>query len=388
MVNYGQSTPGVPDRGYVLYITALVMVLVASVFVGARIGARIYTGRVGLDDATIIAALACSAVLTATINMAVVSGYGRHLSDLTVTQKRKAFEWFYIAQVFYKLVLGFTKISIVWLYLRIFITRSFQITGRIFLALITIWAIGTILATILQCIPIQASWDKSIENPRCINKDDFWYAFAATNTITDFAIFVLPIYPAMKLQLNKREKIGLLAVFAMGAFACATSIIRTVAVSQTSARELDLSWDFIPRSTWTLVEANIGIICACLPTLRYPLSRLFPFLFRGSVRGGISTRRTGTSSHYVLDSMSRRRAHLSGASYNVPGFAAFDRQSQEQIVRNHEQGDEQEEDYSKRESSGSSAASAPGGIKKTTQVQIAYLEGRMVRSNNDVIEVV
>lgn len=73
------------------------------------------------------------------------------------------------------------------------------------------------LATILQCIPIQASWDKSVKNPKCINKDAFWYAFAATNTVTDFAIFLLPIYPAMKLQLNKREKIGLLAVFAMGA---------------------------------------------------------------------------------------------------------------------------------------------------------------------------
>lgn len=59
MINYGQDTPGVPDRGYVLYITALVMVLVASLFVGARIGTRIHTSRVGVDDATIIAALVC-----------------------------------------------------------------------------------------------------------------------------------------------------------------------------------------------------------------------------------------------------------------------------------------------------------------------------------------
>ncbi|KAJ9206938.1 hypothetical protein C8Q69DRAFT_440212 [Paecilomyces variotii] len=385
MVNYGQSTPGVPDRGYVLYITALVMVLVASLFVGARIGSRIYTGRLGVDDATIIAALACSVLVTATINMAVVSGYGRHLSNLTVSQKRKAFEWFFIAQIFYKLVLGFTKFSIVWLYLRIFITKGFQIIGKIFLVLITLWAIGTMLATILQCIPIQASWDKSVKNPKCINKDAFWYAFAATNTVTDFAIFLLPIYPAMKLQLNKREKIGLLAVFAMGAFACTASIIRTVAVSQTSARELDLSWDFIPRSTWTLVEANVGIICACLPTLRYPLSRLFPFLFRGSVRGGMSTRRTG-SSHYVLHTISRRRAHLSGSSYTVPGFTAFEQQSQEQIVRNP---DLEERDYPGRESSGSgSATSAPSGITKTTQVQIAYMDGRPVKVNSDAVEVV
>ncbi|EER24803.1 hypothetical protein CISG_05899 [Coccidioides immitis RMSCC 3703] len=56
-INYGQGTPSAPSRGYQLYITALVMVLVAALFVFARIFSRIATKRVGLDDYLVIAAL-------------------------------------------------------------------------------------------------------------------------------------------------------------------------------------------------------------------------------------------------------------------------------------------------------------------------------------------
>lgn len=57
MVFYGQTVDDIPDRGYVLYITALVMVLVAALFVVARLSSRIYTTRMGADDVTIGIAL-------------------------------------------------------------------------------------------------------------------------------------------------------------------------------------------------------------------------------------------------------------------------------------------------------------------------------------------
>jgi hypothetical protein len=57
MIEYGQPEPGLPDRGYVLYITALVMVLVAAVFVFLRLASRFWTAKMGVDDITIIMAL-------------------------------------------------------------------------------------------------------------------------------------------------------------------------------------------------------------------------------------------------------------------------------------------------------------------------------------------
>jgi hypothetical protein len=57
MVFYGQTVDGILDRGYVLYITALVMVLVAALFVFARLASRMYAAQLGADDVTIGIAL-------------------------------------------------------------------------------------------------------------------------------------------------------------------------------------------------------------------------------------------------------------------------------------------------------------------------------------------
>ena len=48
------------------------------------------------------------------------------------------------------------------------------------------------------------------------------------------------------------------------------------------------------RSTWTLIEANTGIICAYLPLLKRPLILLLPYMFRRgtSASGARSTGRT------------------------------------------------------------------------------------------------
>jgi hypothetical protein len=59
---------------------------------------------------------------------------------------------------------------------------------------------------------------------------------------------------------------------------------------------------FIARSTWTLIEANTGIICACLPLLKWPLTLLFPYMFRRGTSAS-SARSTGrTQNSYPLHS--------------------------------------------------------------------------------------
>ncbi|QVM12373.1 hypothetical protein D8B26_007003 [Coccidioides posadasii str. Silveira] len=110
------------------------------------------------------------------------------------------------------------------------------------------------------------------------------------------------VLPVLKLHLHWKEKVGLLGVFALGTFVCITSIIRTTAVAQTTTgRKKDITWDFIPRSVWTLVEANTGIICACLPILKGPLGRLFPRLFHLSTGKGTNNRYgSGRVNSYVL----------------------------------------------------------------------------------------
>jgi hypothetical protein len=56
------------------------------------------------------------------------------------------------------------------------------------------------------------------------------------------------------------------------------SIYRATTIAR-SANDPDPTWGPIPATIWSVIEANTGIICACLPMLRAPFVRLFGSLF-------------------------------------------------------------------------------------------------------------
>lgn len=58
-INMGFASDGEGNNGWKLYITTLVMTVVAGLFVVARCATRIYKQSLGLDDYAIIAALVC-----------------------------------------------------------------------------------------------------------------------------------------------------------------------------------------------------------------------------------------------------------------------------------------------------------------------------------------
>lgn len=58
-----------------------------------------------------------------------------------------------------------------------------------------------------------------------------------------------------------------------------TSILRVTAVANSVHNQKDQTWHFIPRGVWTLIEANLGIICSCLIVLRRPLAGLLSKMF-------------------------------------------------------------------------------------------------------------
>lgn len=58
-----------------------------------------------------------------------------------------------------------------------------------------------------------------------------------------------------------------------------TSILRTTSVQNSISNKKDITFNFIPRGIWTLVEANLGIIVPCLVVLQQPLGIFFTRLF-------------------------------------------------------------------------------------------------------------
>ncbi|PGG96560.1 hypothetical protein AJ79_09540 [Helicocarpus griseus UAMH5409] len=308
MSSIGKSTPGHPSRGWDLWIVSTVMVIVAGLFVSARlIGRHMSGGFQGfkIDDYTILAALANSIVLSVTENMAVVHGYGRHAWDLSAEEKIMALKYFYAAQIFYKIVIALAKMSILFLYRRIFYIERYFCWACNFLNVFTAaHGLAFILATVWQCDPVAAFWDKDIPGSYCIDSHAFWLAYSVINIVTDVVMLILPVQEVLRLKLRRRDKCALVFVFTLGAFVCITSIIRATTLAS-SSDSTDSTWAPIPATVWSVVECNTGIICACLPLIRQPLSIIFPYLASDTTRNRSTARSFSLPHSLYLHRMSR-----------------------------------------------------------------------------------
>jgi hypothetical protein len=231
----GLGTEGPDQRGWDLWIVSVVGVLLATLFVGARLAQRHFKGHFWWDDYMIIAALIASALLSMCEcqgvyhglrlirkclmrTTAVVHGYGRRWHSLDAEIRVEARQWFYGAQIMYKTVLMLSKIAVVCLYYRIFAVSSskFHMACHATNSFIILSGMAFIIGTIFQCRPISFFWDKSIQGGRCFNEEPWWISYSVTQILADVALLALPVEQILSLRMSKPEKLGLCLVFATG----------------------------------------------------------------------------------------------------------------------------------------------------------------------------
>ena len=124
----------------------------------------------------------------------------------------------YLIACIYPVMVALVKASILCLYLRIFaVNRRFATIVKCFLAIDVAWAIGTLFAIVFQCVPVQATWDLSIQHKTCTASAPSLIATNVPDIVIDFCLMALPMPMIWQLKLSTRRKIGLTAIFALGA---------------------------------------------------------------------------------------------------------------------------------------------------------------------------
>ncbi|KAK5560818.1 hypothetical protein LTR46_001126 [Exophiala xenobiotica] len=243
---------GLGGRGAHLVVPSMIAPILAFVLVVNRVYWRFkMVGRLGPDDYSTILALTFFVTQCGATIAAVNYGYGRPLETMNLEQASQALECFFILQIFYKLTINCTKLSILFLYRRIFTDH--------------LW-------------PINGAWDRWDDGVRCVNIYALWYSNAIYNIVTDF-ILVLMVPPVIfSLKLPTRQKLALTCIFGLGVIVCAASISRLTTL-YSSANGTDATAGSFVSTIWTSIEAGLGVICANLPMLRTPLQHFFPRLF-------------------------------------------------------------------------------------------------------------
>jgi hypothetical protein len=199
------------------------------------------------------------------------NGMGLHADKVPMPQIVMMAKWLVVAEVLYAWNLGWTKLSLLLMYYRIFRVPYFKKMAWIVGSFVFAWVITITFLFIFICVPVAKLWYPDLPG-HCINQVGTWIANAASTIFTDIVILCLPIPPIWKLQLGKSEKLGLTAAFAIGSFVVFASAYRTSVLFTYDAK--DPSYTLAPTVGWTEIEMSAGIVSANLPTM-LPVLRLF-----------------------------------------------------------------------------------------------------------------
>ncbi|KAI0455774.1 hypothetical protein F5B21DRAFT_470595 [Xylaria acuta] len=91
------------------------------------------------------------------------------------------------------------------------------------------------------------------------------WAQAAFNVATDVYIFVLPISGVLKLHTSRKRKIGIAGVFSTGLAAIVLSVLTLYWRVQYDGKDMDATWNATTRIVISVLEIDVGIMCACMP---------------------------------------------------------------------------------------------------------------------------
>ncbi|KAH8820254.1 hypothetical protein F5884DRAFT_849523 [Xylogone sp. PMI_703] len=242
--------------------------ILCLVVVGLRIWTRISTRCFGLDDW-----LMC---LGTTINMAhngiviwgSYTGIGTPDSKLNPAMMMEGAKAIVFWQISYVSGSVFIKASICAQLIRISTQRRYKVILILLIAATAITTLIAILAVLVRCKPIAASWNPALGT--CINQDiiiDLTYAVSAVNIVTDWSVAIIPIFILRNVQMRATLKRLTRLVLGVGALASVATIIR-MPYSTAYSNPKNLLYNVGNVVLWTVVECGLGIIAGSMPMLR------------------------------------------------------------------------------------------------------------------------
>ncbi|KAI4226348.1 MAG: hypothetical protein L6R36_003244 [Xanthoria steineri] len=188
----------------------------------------------------------------------------KHQWDVSIAQMAGFANIANIVCIIYVLLMLMIKSAVLLQYLRIFVpqrNRSFYLAW-ILIAINIVFNIGLALTLAFQCVPRRKIWAPWLPG-RCINVGATLMISAVSNTVTDFATLLLPMYTIWNLQLPLKRKLGISAVFTIGLFGCAASLVRLVFAFELIRSE-DMTYLLAIEYHWALAEITSGMVCCCL----------------------------------------------------------------------------------------------------------------------------
>ncbi|CAG8959700.1 hypothetical protein HYFRA_00001606 [Hymenoscyphus fraxineus] len=288
-------TKEISSRGDATLVVTTVTFSLATVFVVARLISRFVILKTRTaDDWCMIVAWFLAFGLSFSIDYGTAKGLGRRDVDIPSDWLPSLRRAEYAFTILYNPALMATKNSILIFYLRMakHTQNHLRLASYITLALVNIGGLTLTFLNAFQCNPVSAAHDIHQTGAKCMSIVTLYLCSAPVNIFTDLAILVLPIPVLTGMRLPSRQKTVLIVTFTLGVFVTIVDVIRIFYLQQSSDQlstrkntfgaTTDFSWYASTALLWSAVEVNVGIICACIPTLKPLVKRILPNILRDS----------------------------------------------------------------------------------------------------------
>ncbi|MCJ1466988.1 hypothetical protein MMC07_005610 [Pseudocyphellaria aurata] len=224
------------------------------------------------DYAAILATLLTVGTTSVFLASAFAAGLGVHMKDVPPKELGIHLRLFPPAQILWAAANTCVKISIVDLYTRIFPNPAFRRTCYFTMALTICYFVTVLLEAFLMCRPVAYNWNKTIEGS-CANLNLAYLLAGITNLLIDALVVIIPMPLLWGLQLPLSKKLGLAGMFGLGSLICVISLLRIIWLKNWDLT--DFTYTATPGACWSLLEPALGVVNACLPTIRPVLRKVF-----------------------------------------------------------------------------------------------------------------
>jgi hypothetical protein len=301
-----------------MLVGMIVPTAISSFFIAGRIISKSLLIKIwGWDDTLIILSWLSSLVVMILLSLNTSYGDGHHIKDVPLQLLDASFKIFITSIIFYQLTLCLTKFSILFFYLRVFPKRRERYLCWGTLACVVCYAIPMFIASVWQCDPQTGSWVFGDADDSCTSFQPLFKASTTLHTVTDAWLIIMVLPVLLSLQLPRRQKYALIAVMGLGVFVITASIARVIVTLYYG--DADLTWNLAILDVWTVWECSVSIICACAPTVRPLLLKIFPRFLGSNASATYGDGYTGGVGYTRPEDGARTRAQRHAFELNALG---------------------------------------------------------------------
>ncbi|KAL2788153.1 hypothetical protein BJX66DRAFT_340544 [Aspergillus keveii] len=256
-----------PDSQFVILSTVFLVISMLCVLL--RLAGRLVASKLGWDDLTIGLASGLAIAIGVLAFPIHNAGLGTDFWNIPFENITRTLYLFAIVVNLYPPTIALIKISMLLLYLRLFPSTTLRIATITILTLTAIWGLVYTLINIFICNPRSYAWEQwdGEHEGRCMDQQAILMSHAIINIVLDVVVIGLPLSTLLRLKLGRDKKVGVFVMFVIGILVTILSILR-LTTTMGFLKSKNPTRDFIPVCIWSVLEIDLGILCACMPGIR------------------------------------------------------------------------------------------------------------------------